>query len=61
MDVPVAFDITERQHAIEEGDAAEDYEDPTDDRNRAWPLHLGHRLHGSGKDLLTRSGFASIK
>ena len=51
MNVPVAFDITERQHAIEEGDAAENYEDPTDDCNRAWPLvHLGHRLHGSRTD-----------
>lgn len=54
MNVPVAFKITELQHAIEEGDAAEDYEDPTDDRNRSWPqLHLGHRLHGSGVDVLT--------
>ncbi len=52
MDVPVAFDITERKQAIEEGDAAEDYEDPTDDRNRVWPLlHWGHRLHGTGTDF----------
>ena len=39
MDVPVRLNITERQHTRKEGDAAEDYEDPTDDRNRTWPLH----------------------
>ena len=49
MDVPVAFEITERQHAVEEGDAAEDYEDPTDDRNRTWPLHGATDYTGSGQ------------
>ena len=61
MNVPVTFNITERCTA-EQGDAAEDYEEPTDDCDREWPpVHLGHRLHGSGTDLLTCSGFSSVK
>ena len=44
MDVPVTFKIRERQHAAEEGDAAEDYKDPTDDRNREWPPFHGPQI-----------------
>lgn len=36
MNVPVTFNITERCTA-EQGDAAEDYEEPTDDCDREWP------------------------
>jgi len=62
MDVPVTFKIRERQHAAEEGDAAEDYKDPTDDRNREWPpFHWATRLHGSWTDVLTFSGFSSVE
>src|ERR1043165_1677476 len=34
MNVPMTFEICERQTAAEEGDAAEDYKEPTDDRDR---------------------------
>lgn len=44
MDVRVTFKICERQHATEEGDAAEDNEDPTDDRNRKWPPFHGPQI-----------------
>ena len=36
MNVPVTFDITEGRTA-EQGDRAEDYEEPTDYGDRSWP------------------------
>jgi hypothetical protein len=33
-------DFTERQHPVEESDAAEEYEEPTNDRERSGALHL---------------------
>ena len=44
MDVPMTLKICERQQATEEGDAAEYYEDPTDDRNREWPAFHGPQI-----------------
>jgi len=44
MDIPVTFKICERQHAADESDAAEDYKDPTDDRNREWPPFHGPQI-----------------
>jgi len=53
MDVPVTFNICERQHATEEGDAAKDYEEPANYRDRQWPpFHMGHSLHAFATDLL---------
>lgn len=37
MDVPMTFEICERQQAAEEGDAAEDDEEPTNYRDREGP------------------------
>ncbi len=45
MDVPVALKVGGNK-ATNQCDTAEDYEEPTDDRDREWASwHAGHRLH----------------
>ena len=62
MDVPVTLEISERHHATEEGNAAEDDEDPTDDRNRERPpFHWATMITRIRMELLTRPSLASIK
>jgi len=45
MNVPVALDVRSNE-AANKRDTTEDYEEPTDDRDREWASwHAAHRLH----------------
>lgn len=60
MNVPVTSNITERSTA-EQGDAAEDYEEPTDDCDREWPPVHGPQITRIRDGFTNRLGFFFCK